>query len=642
MCGIAGMILKEPLDHGRMGRRLALMNRLQAHRGPDGEGVFIDEPGRVGLAHVRLSIIDLDTGAQPMRLPDGTVIVYNGEIYNYLELRQELGAGSFSTTSDTEVILAAYRRWGADCVGRLRGMFAFAIWDPTEGRLFCARDRFGIKPFYFTETPEGFFFASEIKALVPFASEIATDMAGLKDYLAFQFTLGEKTLFSGISQLSPAHALSVRPGSAARVSRYWEVRYDLDWDHTKRWFCERARELFRDSVRVHLRSDVPVGSYLSGGLDSGIVAALARLEKPAGDFPAFHGKFSGPDYDESPHAKALAAHSGMTLFEREFRACDFMRDIGRVIYHLDHPVAGPGSFPQFLTSKLASEHLKVVLGGQGGDEVFGGYVRYLISYFEQCIKGAIEGTMKSGNFVVTYESIIPNLESLRAYKPLLSDFWAEGLFDSRDKRYFRLINRAGGLADEINWRILEPYSALETFRGIFWGENVPKTSYFDAMTHFDFKTLLPALLHVEDRMSMAHGLESRVPILDHPLVEFAATVPADSKFEGGELKHLLKTAFAGLLPASVMNRKDKMGFPVPLSQWMQGELREFVEDAFHGKNARHRPYLRPGFDIGGLIAGEGKFTRKVWGLLCLELWQQMFHDRSGDYRGMALEADAGQ
>ena len=203
----------------------------------------------------------------------------------------------------------------------------------------------------------------------------------------------------------------------------------------------------------------------------------------------------------------------MTLHEQDFTSDEFAKHIRKVIYHLDYPVAGPGSFPQYMTSQMASKHLKVVLGGQGGDEIFGGYVRYLISYFEQCIKGAIEGTMHDGNFVVTYESIIPNLATLRSYKPLLKEFWKEGLFESPDKRYFRLVNRANGLLNEINWELLEPYSAFQSFKEVFWGKNVQAESYFDSMTHFDFKTLLPALLQVEDRMSMAHGLESRVPLL---------------------------------------------------------------------------------------------------------------------------------
>jgi asparagine synthase (glutamine-hydrolysing) len=240
--------------------------------------------------------------------------------------------------------------------------------------------------------------------------------------------------------------------------------------------------------------------------------------------------------------------------------------------------------------------------------------------------------MHRGDFVVTYESIIPNLSTLRDYKPLLQEFWKEGLFEDRDKRYFRLVNRANGLFREINWDLLEPYSAFETFREIFWGENVEKESYFDSMTHFDFKTLVPALLQVEDRMSMAHGLESRVPLLDHPLVELVATIPSNIKFENGQLKHLMKTAFRVYLPEAVRQRTDKMGFPVPLSDWMHGELRDFVEDIFHSDNARHREYLNPQFDIETLIESEGKFTRKIWGLLSLELWQQEFHDKAPAYR----------
>jgi asparagine synthase (glutamine-hydrolysing) len=629
MCGISGIVTAEPKAKGTLQKWLQAMNTLQAHRGPDDEGVWIHEKGNVGFGHRRLSIIDLTpAAAQPMHSDSGLVISYNGEIYNYIELRQELGVEKFQTTSDTEVILQAYEKWGENCVDHLRGMFAFAIWDEKNSRLFCARDRFGIKPFYFTKTKDGFFFASEIKALLPFVDEIITDYNGLKDYFAFQFTLGSKTLFKGIEQLLPGYILTIENGKI-HTSQYWEVHYDLDWLHTKRYFQKEVRNLLIDSVTVHLRSDVPVGSYLSGGLDSSIVASLARKIQKKDDFHAFHGTFAaGPEYDEAPYARALANSCRMELHERGITSDDFISNIRRVIYHLDYPVAGPGSFPQYMVSKLASEHLKVVLGGTGGDEIFGGYVRYLISYFEQCIKGAIEGTMRSGNFVVTYESIIPNLSSLRNYKPLLQEFWKEGLFEDRDKRYFRLINRANGLSTEINWDLLEPYSAFETFKEIFWRPNVEKESYFDSMTHFDFKTLLPALLQVEDRVSMAHGLESRVPLLDHPLVELAATIPSNVKFENGELKHLMKRGFRQDLPEEVYQRTNKMGFPVPLSDWLQGELKELIGDIFHSEKARNRDYINPNFNIETLVAREGKFTRKVWGLLSLELWQQEFHDKA--------------
>jgi asparagine synthase (glutamine-hydrolysing) len=633
MCGIAGILFSESRKSEKLNQWLQVMNNIQAHRGPDGEGVWVHDNGRVGFAHRRLTIIDLTpAAAQPMHSQGNLVITYNGEIYNYIELRKELGLEKFKTTSDTEVILRAYEKWGQDCVDHLRGMFAFAIWDEKNSLLFCARDRFGIKPLYFTKNSDGLFFASEIKALLPFVDDIATDYNGLKDYFAFQFTLGSKTLFKGVEQLLPGHILTVE-NDDVHIHKYWEVNYDLDWFHTKRYFQEEVRNLLMDSVRVHLRSDVPVGSYLSGGIDSSIVAALARQFQKKSDFHAFHGTFSaGPEYDESMYARAVADHCKMELHEREITGDDFISNIRNVIYHLDHPVAGPGSFPQYMVSKLASEHLKVVTGGTGGDEIFGGYVRYLISYFEQCIKGAIEGTMHSGNFVVTYESIIPNLSSLRNYKPLLKEFWKEGLFEERDKRYFRLINRANGLSKEVNWELLEPYSAFETFKEIFWGPNVEKESYFDSMTHFDFKTLLPALLQVEDRVSMAHGLESRVPLLDHPLVELAATIPSNVKFENGELKHLIKKGFQQDLPDEVNQRTNKMGFPVPLSDWLQGELKEFIEDIFNSEKARNREYLNPDFDIETLTAREGKFTRKVWGLLSLELWQQEFHDKARTYK----------
>ncbi len=639
MCGISGIVPSEPQSQKTLDRWLQVMNNLQAHRGPDGEGIWTSQRGNVGLGHVRLSIIDLETGSQPMRSEAELVISYNGEIYNYVELRKVLGVERFNTTSDTEVILCAYEKWGENCVDYLRGMFAFAIWDGKNKKLFCARDRFGIKPFYYARTPMGFVFASEVKAILPFVDEIATDYNGLKDYLAFQFTLGAKTLFKGIRQLLPAHTLTVKNGTV-EIRKYWEVNYELDWLHTKRYFQEQIRQLLLDSVRVHLRSDVPVGSYLSGGLDSSIVASLARKIQKEGEFNAFHGKFlAGSQYDESPYARAVADYCNIGLFEQEITSSDFVSNIRKVIYHLDYPVAGPGSFPQYMVSRLASAHSKVVLAGTGGDEIFGGYVRYLISYFEQCIKGAIEGTMHSGNFVVTYQSIIPNLAALRNYKPLLQEFWKEGLFGERDKRYFRLINRANGLSEEINWGLLEPYSAFETFKDIFWGSNVEKESYFDSMTNFDFKTLLPALLHVEDRMSMAHGLESRVPLLDHPLVELAATIPSNIKFENGELKHLIKTTFSQDLPDLLIKREDKMGFPVPLSDWMHGELKTFIEDIFHSQNACHRDYLSPRFDINTLIEKEGKFTRKVWGLLSLELWQQEFHDKADKYRKYKEDAE---
>jgi asparagine synthase (glutamine-hydrolysing) len=629
MCGIAGAVSLSERPVPDLERRLRVMNELLAHRGPDGAGTWCHPSARVGFAHRRLSIIDLETGAQPMGDPPGNWITYNGEVYNYVELRDALGASLFATRSDTEVILHAYRKWGADCLDHLRGMFAFALWDDAEQELFCARDRFGIKPLYTARVGDVLYFASECKALLPFLDEVATCPEGLNDYLTFQLCLTGKTLFRGIRELQPGHRLRVR-GGRVEEERYWEVWYARDFEHTSVYFERRIDELLRDSVRVHLRSDVPVGAYVSGGFDSSTVAALASEIDP--ELVGFTGRFSfDPAYDESRYARELARVRGFPLHERDIGVVDFVENLPRVIYHLDYPVAGPGSFPQFMVSELAAQHRKVVLGGQGGDEIFGGYARYLIAYFEQCIKAAIDGTMHSGNFIVTYESIIPNLTSLRGYKPLLQEFWREGLFEDLDRRYFRLINRAPQLGDELRREALGDYSPFETFRSIFRASNVEKESYFDSMTHFDFKTLLPALLHVEDRVSMAHGLEARVPLLDHPLVELAATIPSNIKFKDGAMKHVFKNALSGALPPLVAGRQDKMGFPVPLSEWLQGPARDFARDVLTSARALGRDFVDNRRVLEGLER-EPRFGRRIWGYLSLELWQQAFHDEAHRFR----------
>ena len=546
---------------------------------------------------------------------------------------------TFRSGSDTEVILAAYQKWGAECLTHLRGMFAFAVWDGE--RMFAARDRFGIKPFYYAIVDGVLYFASEIKALLPILPEIETDPDALAEYLTFQYTLGENSLFKHVRTLLPGHALVVEKGQV-RVSRYWDVSYDIDWDHTPRWFEERMRELLADSVRVHLRSDVPVGAYMSGGIDSSLVGILAARE-PASGRVGFHGKFTEfPGYDESGYARSACALGGIEFNDIDITAADFRDNIEKIIYHLDHPVAGPGSFPQFMVSKLAARHVKVVLGGQGGDEIFAGYARYLIGYLEQSLSAAIDGRQHNGNFVVTPESIIPNLTVLQEYKPLLRQFFAKGLFGPLDERYFRLIDRSGDMGDEVDWTGLGSQQVFERFKAVFNSKrNVSKEAYLDSMTHFDFKCLLPALLQVEDRMSMANGLESRVPFLDSRIVEFAATIPADIKFKGGGMKHFLKTTFEADLPPELFALRDKMGFPVPLQEWFGGALKDFVGDVFLTQKRRHREHFNSEAILRNFDKSE-RFSRKTWGLLSLELWHQLFHDRAAEYRALPdlVEPDA--
>lgn len=637
MCGIAGALSLSHHSVPRLDQTLAVMNRLLAHRGPDGEGFWCTADGRCGLAHRRLAVVDLSAaGHQPMRAADGSVITFNGEIYNYPELRERLAQHwDFRSASDTETILAAHSRWGIDCISHLRGMFAFAVWDGK--RLLAARDRFGIKPFYYTVQDGVLYFASEIKALIPLLPDVSTDPEALAEYMTFQYTLGERTLFKHVNTLLPGHALTVE-NNEIRVFRYWDVSYQIDRDHTPRWFSEEMRRRLLDSLRAHLRSDVPVGAYISGGIDSSLIGILASRELSAARI-GFHGKFAGLEgYDESAYAEAVCREGGIDLHQIEITSSDFRDSIEKVLYHLDTPVGGPGSFPQYMVSKLAAQHVKVVLGGQGGDEIFGGYARYLIAYLEQVLKASIEGAQRNGNFVVTPESIIPHLTVLREYKPLIRQLFSKGLFGPLDERYFRLIDRSLDMEDEVDWSALDRQGVFQRFQSIFNSErNVRKEAYFDSMTHFDFKCLLPALLQVEDRMSMAHGLESRVPLLDHSIVEFAATIPADIKFKGGQMKHLIRSTFAADLPQELADRRDKMGFPVPLKEWFSGELRDMVNDIFSTQKRRHREYFNSDAIIANFDRGE-RFSRKTWGLLSLELWHQIFHDRAADYRRMLHEA----
>lgn len=636
MCGIAGIVSLDGKPVPRLRHRLRTMSSLIAHRGPDGHGIWVSSDEAVGFAHRRLAIIDLTSdAAQPMTANNGSVITYNGEIYNYREIRRQLESNwPFRSQSDTEAILAAHDMWPTDFVNRLRGMFSFAIWDQQRHELVAYRDRFGIKPLYYCIVDGLLYFASEAKSLLPFVRRIETDLDALADYLTFQFVLGDRTLFAGIRQVEPGHRLVARNGSV-RSEQYWDVHYNVDFDRPPEHFIDATRGLVEESVALHLRSDVEVGAYVSGGIDSSLVATLSN--RIAGSNKFFHGRFTDyPGFDESSFAQAVAEANDADLLIRDISSHDFETCFRDVIYHLDHPVAGPGSFPQFMVSQLAAEHVKVVVGGQGGDEIFGGYARYLIAYFEQCIKAAIDGTYKNGNFVVTIESIVPNLGVLREYKPLLKEFWRDGLFGPIDERYFRLVNRASDSDQEFDWNQLDGRSVYSRFSQLFNSpSNVRKEALFDRMTHFDFKTLLPALLHVEDRMSMAHGLESRVPFLDHPLVELAATVPADVKFEGGQMKHLLKQSFSKDLPDLVMKRRDKMGFPVPLSEWFNNQLAEMHNETIRSMAAHDRPGINSEA-LRTSAASSPKFSRKTWALTSLETWYQLFHDRQAYWSGLAM------
>jgi asparagine synthase (glutamine-hydrolysing) len=625
MCGFVGILTRpdRPVD----AELLAAMAHTIRHRGPDGEGQQIDD--RVGFHHKRLAIIDLATGQQPMTSGPFT-IVFNGEIYNYVELREELRrkGHEFKTTSDTEVILRLYAEHGEGCVKLLNGMFAFLLYDRERRVVLAARDHFGIKPLYFAEIAGQLCYASEIKALLRHPeAERAPNTEALHDYLTFQFVLGDATLFRGVRKVLPGHYQVVDLATlAVRTEKYWEPTFRLDTHHTEEYFVHEVRRLLNDAVRLQMRSDVPVGCYLSGGMDSSLVTLLAAPHV-GGALHTFSGAFAeGPEYNELDYAREVARACGAEsheVFPTEQEFCDLLPTL---VYHMDEPVAGPGLFPQYIVSRMAQKQVKVCLGGQGGDEIFGGYTRYLVAYFEQALKGAIFETNEEQEHIVSLRSIVPNLAALKQYVPMLRQFWNDELFHPMDRRYFRLIDRSGGalglLSDDFR-KGYQPEAQFARFQGVF---NHPETaSYYNKMTHFDMVTTLPALLQVEDRVSMAVSLESRVPLLDYRLADLVASMPPAMKFRGGEMKYILKRAAQDTLPKRILERKDKMGFPVPLHLWAQGSARDFFHDVLLSQRCRERGIFNPA-EVRRLLGREEAFGRRLWGLLNLELWHRQFMD----------------
>ncbi len=631
MCGIAGIVG----DAGPAGPEPVLRTMMQtmAHRGPDDEGLWLDPAGGCGLGHKRLAIIDPENGRQPMSNEDGSVrITFNGCIYNYQDIQRTLRERGhrFATHCDTEVIVHAYEEWGPRCVERFNGMWAFAIWDARRRELFASRDRIGVKPFYYVLRDGTLTFASEIKALIAAgAVEPRVDADGLRQYLTFQYCLDERTLFDGVRNLPPGHNLLLRPGEAPRLSCFWDLEFHIETGRDEEWFVDRLSRLLEDAVRLRLRSDVPLGTHLSGGLDSSTVAALARLLLGDAPLKTFTGAFrDGPAFDETRYARIASSAAGTDYHEIYLGAPEFADSIERIIWHMDQPAAGPGVFPQFFVSKLAARHVKVVLGGQGGDEIFIGYARYLIAYLEECLRGAIENTAHRGSYVATLETIVPSLPTLEAYVPMLKTFWSDGLFDPPARRYFALMNRFADSRAMLSGDLkFDMEQTFEEFKGVY--ETPGPAAMINRILRYDLKTHLQSLLQVEDRTSMAWGLESRVPLLDYRLVELMASVPPVIKFRNGRLKHLFRRAVRNLVPPEIYNRTDKMGFPVPFAQWARGELRPLIADVLLGKTCRERGL----FDMQALermIEAAGPFSRSIWGALCLELWHRLFIDRRPD------------
>ncbi len=624
MCGFVGIINKDsPVDDHQLKKMAAAIH----HRGPDDEGSYQDR--NLGFYHKRLSIIDPKLGKQPMET-ERYCIVFNGEIYNYIELRSDLKAKGhkFRTNSDTEVIIRLYEEYGTDSINLLNGMFAFLLFDKPRQQIIAARDHFGIKPLYYYQQDDHFIFASEIKAILQHPDiQPEVNRSSLSDYLTFQFVLGEETLFRDIKKFIPGSYMVINLNSFTHHTvSYWTPNFSIDRFHTEEYFVHHLRELIKESIGIQLRSDVNLGMYLSGGIDSSLVTGIAShlLNR---SLPVFSGAFrEGPEFSELEYIRDVVMKNKATSNVVYPTGEDFVQLMPKLIYHMDEPVAGPGLFPQYMVSQLASKQVKVVLGGQGGDEIFGGYARYVVAYLEQALKGAINGNTDEGEHIVSLKNIIPNLRSIEKYQPMLKKFWGQGVFESMDRRYFHLIDRMNGSTSFYTSEFLSEYSREEIFKRFQTLFNNPNTlSYFNKMTHFDMFGSLPALLHVEDRMSMAVSIESRVPLLDRRIVDLVAQMPPAMKFKGGKMKHTLLKSVGDYLPESILQRKDKMGFPVPLHLWAKKEAREFIADTLLSHKSRQRRIFKTD-QVEQIISNEQPFGRQLWGMLSLELWFQTFID----------------
>jgi asparagine synthase (glutamine-hydrolysing) len=624
MCGICGVYFRDPARPVSEPALRAMRDAL-AHRGPDGAAVLID--GAVGLGHRRLSIIDLDGGAQPIWNEDETAcVILNGEIYNYLELRAELQARGhrFRTRSDAEVIVHLYEERGEACVESLNGMFALAVWDRRARALLLARDPFGIKPLYLLHDGAGLRFASEIKALLAFEGRRAEpDPYALADYAIFQYPLGERTFFRDIRNLPPGTVL--RYGRTGQVARtYWSVPMETDPAAEMETSAAALRELLEDSVRLQLRSDVPVGCHLSGGVDTATITCLAtqRLGRPPHTFTL--GFDEGDIYDDRAHARITAEKAGTIHHETVPCAEDLAAWLPRLMWFLDQPVAGPGLVPQFFVSRLAKQWVKVVLGGHGADEMIGGYARHYL----WCLDQHLAQRMTGGSLVssLTLPDLLPGLRQLRSYMPLVRLLFADGVGGDPASRYFALIRRQRGLDAVFHPEFIASlggYDPYDTYREIF--DRHPRAELLNRVLYFETTATLPALLQVEDRMSMACSLESRVPFLDRRVAELVFRLPASVKLAGGQTKAVLRRAMQGVVPGPILDRPDKIGFPVPLDVWRRGPLLGFVRDCLLDGRSTRRGLFRPGL-LESAIADDSPATRQMWGLLSLETWFRTFVD----------------
>jgi asparagine synthase (glutamine-hydrolysing) len=627
MCGIAGFADRNARvgDAAGAERDFALLHAMCdviRHRGPDDEGIHV-EPG-VGLGMRRLSIIDLSTGHQPIHNEDRRIwIVFNGEIYNYRELRCDLEARghAFYTSSDTETIVHAFEQWGSDAFRRLRGMFGLAIWDGRSRELWLARDRSGIKPLYYAEADGRLYFGSELKSVLAGAPiDRRLDPTSLDHFLSFLYTPRDRSILEGVRKLPPGHWLRWSAGRIS-VEPYWRIASEETFNGSESDAVDALHGVLADAVKSHLVSDVPLGAFLSGGIDSSIVVGL--MAQASSRVTTFSIGFDEPEFDELPYARTVARHFGTDHHEFVVRP-DAVTILDRLIGHFDEPFADASAIPTWYVSEIARQHVTVVLSGDGGDELFGGYDRYLphprVAAFDRL---PIPG--KSRLAAVAWP-MLPHGTRGKNYLRHVSRGDEGRYLDS--VAFFQADEKRAMLSPDIQ-RALGGYDSERMLARHF--ERFATLPMHARMMRFDFETYLPEdVLTKVDRMSMAHSIESRVPLLDNEVIDLASSLPASLKIRDGRRKHVLKEVAARFLPHEILERR-KQGFGVPIGSWFRGNLRDLFHDVLLSPRTRQRGYFSTPFVdriVREHLSATRDHTLRLWQLLVFELWQRQYLDGS--------------
>lgn len=606
------------------------MASTMAHRGPDGQGVWVN--GAVGLGHRRLSIIDLYTGDQPMGTPDNAVqIVFNGEIYNFLDLKKVLeGKGHvFRTSSDTEAILYAYLQWGLDFVQHLRGMFAIGLWDERRKSLVLARDRIGKKPLYYLQDSKRLIFGSELKALLEVPG-ISRDMdcQALDAYLSFGYVPSPMSIFQNIRKLSPGHMAVCSP-KEFKTWRYWNLDMDAQQDPgSEEQVLEELGSAFDEAVRLRLISDVPLGAFLSGGVDSSAVVASMALQNSSVPVKTTSIGFSVKDFDELPFSRIIAGQYATEHTEYVVKP-DALSILEDMVWHFDEPFADSSAIPTYYVSQMARKKVKVVLSGDGGDETFAGYVqRYSMTAFEDRVRRLVPGLIRC-TLLRGLGAVYPRLDNMP--RPLRLRSFLQNLSRSAEEAYFRDMSfyfrpedkkrlyssrQAEQLGGWSSFQVLRPH-----FSSNGKLDPVSRAQYVDMMTYLPEDVLVKV-----DRMSMAHSLEVRSPILDHKFMESAARLPAALKLRNKESKYIFKKMNESRLPQDILYRK-KQGFCVPLTDWMRGELGQYAREKILSSDSTLKDYFQPEY-ISRLWErhqeGKENNAHQIWALLMFEMWRERF------------------